>query len=77
MLPAAGVLRGGEFLFRLTSPVFHHWLVMTPAGPVDWDGSRPIILDGDTRYLIAVGAVVDGHCGTFDTERRVLTPLRV
>jgi len=56
---------------------FHRWLAMTPAGPVDWDGNRPILLDGDTRYLIAVGAVVDGHCGTFDTDRHVLTPLRV
>ncbi len=50
---------------------------MTPEGILDWDGSRPIGLDGDQRYLLAVAAVVDGRCATFDTGRRVLTPLQV
>lgn len=55
---------------------FHRWLVMSDVGPVAWDPVRPLTLDADRRHLVVVGPVVSGHFGTYDTDTRVLTPLR-
>ena len=54
---------------------FHRWIVMIPSGRVDWDGDRPLRLDGETRYLVAVPALYDGHCAVFDTDTRTLIPV--
>jgi len=55
---------------------FHSWLVMNPKGRLDWDGVRPITLDGRDRYLVLVSAVVEGWCAMFETEQSELTPIR-
>lgn len=49
---------------------FPRWLPMTATGLLALDGREPIVLDPDARYLIAVAAVCDGHCGLFVTSRR-------
>jgi hypothetical protein len=56
---------------------FHRWQLMTASEPMAWDGCERIVLDSGTRYLIAVAAVCDGHCGLFDTSRRELRPVRI
>lgn len=54
----------------------HRWAAVTPQGPVDWSGDRPIVLDPDRRYLVAIHAVQQGHCALFDTDRQELTPFQ-
>jgi hypothetical protein len=53
---------------------FHRWLVATPAGPLAWDGSEPIVLAAPERYLVAVAAVCEGRCAVFDTDTGQLLP---
>lgn len=55
---------------------FHHWLVMTPSGRIDWDGQQELTPAAGTRHLIVVAPVVGGWCAIFDTESRRLVPLR-
>jgi hypothetical protein len=55
---------------------FHRWLVMSPAGPVAWEGQGPLALDGESRYLVVVAPVVAGWCAVYDTEDLLLTPVR-
>jgi hypothetical protein len=56
---------------------FHFWLAMRRrGGRLEWDGIRPIKLDGPDRYLVVVGPVVDGWCAVFDTAQFELTPIR-
>jgi hypothetical protein len=55
----------------------HHWRLVTPEGPVAWDGLSPVRLRHDTRYLAVVNAVREGWCAWYDTELDVLAPLRV
>jgi hypothetical protein len=52
----------------------HRWLIATPAGRLDWDGTRPITLASPQRYLVAVAAVCDGKCAVFDTQTSELVP---
>jgi hypothetical protein len=54
----------------------HHWLIMTPAGRVDWDGETPVELNREPRYLVIVAPVVSGWCAIFDTADSRLTPVR-
>ncbi|MGP0070118.1 MAG: metallophosphoesterase family protein [Isosphaeraceae bacterium] len=54
---------------------FHRWLAVTPEGPLDWSGDRPIRLDHDRRYLVVIAAVCDGWSAVYDTDTEVLTPL--
>ena len=54
---------------------FHRWLAATPAGPVAWDGRRPLGLDPAHRWLVVIAAVCDGWCVAYDTDSRWLTPL--
>jgi predicted phosphodiesterase len=56
---------------------FHRWLAATPQGQLAWDGSTPILLEGERLYLITVAAVCDGWCAVFDTDSRELVPHRV
>jgi Calcineurin-like phosphoesterase superfamily domain len=56
---------------------FHRWLIATPAGALPWDGSCPLRLAPPERYLVVVGAVLDGWCADYDTARGVLTPHRL
>jgi hypothetical protein len=49
-------------------------LVVTPAGPLAWDGRRPIFLSAPGRYLVAVAAVCEGLCAVFDTDSSELVP---
>ncbi len=53
---------------------FHRWRAVTPEGPLDWSGDRPIRFDRDRRHLVVVAAVCDGWCAVYDTEADVLTP---
>jgi len=56
---------------------FHSWLaVRRGRGRVEWDGARPITLDGPDRYLVVVGPVVEGWCAMFETAKSELTPIR-
>ena len=54
---------------------FHHWLVMTQVGRVEWNGEGPVVLADAPRYLVVIGAVLDGHCAVFDTDTCVLVPV--
>lgn len=55
---------------------FHRWLVMSPSGPVAWDGETPLSLAENPRSLIVVAPVLSGWCAIFDTDRHLLTPVR-
>jgi hypothetical protein len=52
---------------------FHRWLAATPAGVLPWQGEAPLPLQAG-RFLVALGAVCDGHCACYDTETLVLQP---
>lgn len=56
---------------------FHRWLVATPRGRLSWHGEDPIALPYNERYFVVVAAVCDGYCAVFDTDTRLLTPLRL
>jgi predicted phosphodiesterase len=56
---------------------FHRWLVASPAGRITWDGTAPIRLRPDERYLVVVAAVCEGWCAVFDTDSRVMTPFHL
>src|SRR5262249_19917316 len=55
---------------------FHRWLVMTPAGRVEWNGEAPLALKEEARYLVVVAPVVSGWCAIFDTAHACLIPIR-
>ncbi|MFO0852282.1 MAG: metallophosphoesterase family protein [Gemmataceae bacterium] len=54
---------------------FHCWLAVTPAGRLDWDGSRPLDLASVGRALVVVAPVAGGWAATFDTRSATLTPV--
>jgi predicted phosphodiesterase len=56
---------------------FHRWLVACPQGRLPWDGTAPIFLQPDQRYLVAVAAVCDGWCTVFDTGSHEFVPHRL
>jgi hypothetical protein len=56
---------------------FHRWLIFTPEGRLPWDGTAPVRLRPEERYLVVVGAVCDGWCALFDTGTRDLVPFRL
>ncbi len=56
---------------------FHRWLVASSSGRLPWDGTEPIRLRPDERYLVVVAAVCDGWCAVFDTDSRVMTPFHL
>ncbi len=53
----------------------HRWKVDTPEGLLPWDCFHPLELGPDRRYVIGVGAVMDGRCGILDTGTWTLTPI--
>jgi hypothetical protein len=55
---------------------FHRWLVMTPAGQLDWDGEGPLTLSEAPRYLVVVAPVVGGWCAVYDSGAARLIPVR-
>ena len=56
---------------------YHCWTVMTPDGPVEWEGERPFRYLPDVRYLTIVNSVDNGWCGLLDTDRDELEPIRL
>ena len=56
---------------------FHRWLAMTPGGLLPWNGTTPLLLRPDERWLVVVAAVCDGWCAVFDTASKVLEPKRL
>lgn len=56
---------------------FHRWFAATPTGSIVWDGSEPLELNFESRYLIAVHAVMYGWAAVFDDGRNVLMPIRL
>ncbi len=55
----------------------HRWKLVTPDGPLAWDGQTPARLRETDRYLIVVNAVREGWCACYDTDEDVVTPIRV
>jgi predicted phosphodiesterase len=53
---------------------YHRWRLATPEGVQPWAGDRPIALNADHRYLVAVHAVCAGSCALFDTATGELIP---
>jgi hypothetical protein len=53
---------------------YHRWLLASGEGPLPWAGEKPIVLDEDRRYLVAVHAVFAGRCALFDTGTNELVP---
>lgn len=54
----------------------HRWALIGEQYPEPWDGSGPVRLDPDRRYLAVVHAVQQGHCAWFDVESGRLVPVR-
>jgi Calcineurin-like phosphoesterase superfamily domain len=53
---------------------YHRWLLVTTEGVQPWAGDRPIALNADHRYLVAIHAVCAGSCALFDTGTNELIP---
>jgi predicted phosphodiesterase len=53
---------------------FHQWMIATRKEILDWQGTTPIRLDPNQRYLVLVAAVLCGNCAVFDTETLELIP---
>ncbi|HYT89142.1 MAG TPA: metallophosphoesterase family protein [Gemmataceae bacterium] len=56
---------------------FHRWLAATPHACLDWDGTKPLLLPRDERYLVEIAAVADGWCAVYDTVECRLEPQRL
>jgi predicted phosphodiesterase len=61
----------------LFSGHMHRWLLGTPRGMIEWDGTTPVRLAPPGRYLVVLHALVRGHCALYDTNTGDLVPLRV
>ena len=67
-----------EFPHRvMTIGHFHRWFAATPAGSIAWDGAQPLALDPESRYLIAIHAVMYGWTAMLDEGRNILVPIRL
>lgn len=55
----------------------HRWVLATPEAILPWDGSGPVRLADEHRYLIAVHAVQQGWCAWYDRESGWLVPFRL
>jgi predicted phosphodiesterase len=56
---------------------FHRWLAATPHAFLDWDGTKPLVLQPKERYLVVIAAVADGWCAVYDTAGHRLEPQRL
>lgn len=54
---------------------YHRWWAATAKGRIDWDGSRPLILQPGERFFVVVAAVFQGWCAVLDTVSGILLPL--
>jgi hypothetical protein len=54
---------------------YHRWWATTPSGPLDWDGSGPLLLHPSERYFVVLAGVFQGQCAVFDTQSGILEPL--
>jgi Calcineurin-like phosphoesterase superfamily domain len=55
---------------------YHQWWAATTQGKLDWDGTRPLLLQPGERYFIVIAATFQGCCAILDTERGILEPFR-
>ncbi len=55
----------------------HQWLAATPEEILPWDGSTPIELADDQRYLFVIDAVMQGYAALLDSNRQELIPIRL
>lgn len=53
---------------------FHRWLLYTPAGRQEWDGSSRVIIDDRDRYFFVLGPAFQGCHSVFDLDSRVFQP---
>ncbi len=56
---------------------FHRWLLATPQDQLAWNGETAVWLDPHQRWLVAVAALCNGWCASFDTITRELVPHRL
>lgn len=56
---------------------YHRWYAATPERSIEWDGTRPMVLDPAERYFVVVNAVLYGWCAILDTETGEFTPFFV
>ena len=56
---------------------FHTWLAVTERGRLAWDGTTPLRLEPEQRYLVVIGPLFRGDFAILDTDRWVLEPRRV
>lgn len=54
---------------------FHRWALVTPEGPTEWRGQRPIVLDPRSRWMCVLGPLMDGRCALFDADSGLLEPI--
>ncbi|QDU20896.1 metallophosphoesterase family protein [Urbifossiella limnaea] len=52
----------------------HCWFATTPTGRVSWDGSAPLRLAAEDRYLIVVAPIFQRSFAVVDTDRGVVIP---
>jgi predicted phosphodiesterase len=52
----------------------HRWFATTETGALDWDGTAPLELDADRRYLVAVAPVFRGAFAVVDTAAGIVYP---
>ena len=64
---------GEKFLFM---GHHHQWLIIGSDGSFMRDIEQPVTLAPAERYLVVMGALVDGWCATFDSVTATLTPIR-
>ena len=55
---------------------FHRWFAAKENGLLEWNGTNPLPLEPDCRYLVIVDAVMNGSFAVFDDSANVLTPHR-
>jgi predicted phosphodiesterase len=56
---------------------YHRWLAATEREWLTWNGSQPLQLLPDQRYLVVIHAVCAGWCAVFDTDSQRLEPYAV
>ncbi len=56
---------------------FHRWLLVTPEGPIEWNGQHSMEFDPTRRYFVIVDTVMNGSAAIFDDATSVLTPIQL
>ncbi len=55
----------------------HQWIVLSPAGRLDWEGTDPLTLDPTQPHVLAIHAVALGYCAVYDTTARRIEPAKI